>query len=166
MKNGNKVKVIENGTAPEDTIGLIGIVKSTDYGNPPIGVYFEEIDDSWYYEESNLQLIQDKHIIKKSDLKGGDIVTYRNGAVRVIDINRKRIVYLENFNDLSMCFNDYNEDLFNDDNCNTNWDIVEVYRPTTKETFKTERKKEIKKMTVAQICEELGYDIEIIKEDK
>lgn len=102
-------------------------------------------------------------VIKKSDLQGGDIVTYRDGRKRIVDILNNRLVYLNNFSSACMHLNNYNDDLMDIDNC-SQWDIVEVFRPTTKETFITKR--EIKKMTVKEICEKLGYDVEIIKEDK
>lgn len=104
-----------------------------------------------------------KTVIKKSDLQGGDIVTYRDGGKRIVDILNNRLVYLNDFSSESMHLNNYNNDLMDIDNC-SQWDIVEVFRATTKETFITKR--EIKKMTVKEICEELGYDIEIVKEDK
>lgn len=123
---------------------------------------------SWTYSVKNsteyFGLITDK-VIKKSNLQGGDIITYRNGKVRVVDIKNERIVYLDDFDNNSFYFNKFTEDLMYDKKTDDEWDIVEVYRPTTKETFRTERAKEVKKMTVNEICKELGYDVEIVKEE-
>ena len=103
-------------------------------------------------------------IIKKSDLQGGDIVTYRNGEKRIVDISNNKTVYLNDFENTSMYLDEYDNDLMMKKETYYEWDIVEVFRPTTKETFITKR--ELKKMTVSEICKELGYDVEIVKEDK
>ena len=113
---------------------------------------------------ANEDMFETCKAIKKTDLKNGDIVTYRNGKKRIV--NEERIVYLSNFNNLSFTKNDFNNDLMQCEKTDSPWDILKVYRPETEETFYTERVKEVKKMTVAEICKELGYDVEIIKENE
>lgn len=101
----------------------------------------------------------------KNDLQDGDIVTLRNGD---------RLIYGdENFFDLNTsCHNGIymschiNTDLTRNREHHTDEDIVKVERPTEYKTVFVRKEKEVKKMTVSQICEELGYDVEIIKEDE
>lgn len=169
MKNGKKVKLInrvDETSSYENYLGKIGEIVSGEIRTTSLGEYVKvRFDEGVTLRPyiKNLELVGE-NIIKKSQLQGGDIVTYRNGKIRIIDIKNKRLVYLNNFSSGAMSFDNYNEDLF-DGGKFSEFDIVEVYRPTTKETFKTERKQDVKKMTVAQICAELGYDVEIIKEE-
>ena len=104
-------------------------------------------------------------IIKKKDLRNGDIVTYRNGNKRIVNKARNRIVYIDDFENLSMDFDSYTNDLYLDDSLDTEYDILQVYRPTTTEVFKTAREEHKKEMTIAQIEKELGYEIRIIKDE-
>lgn len=104
-------------------------------------------------------------IIKKKDLRNGDIVTYRNGNKRIVNKVRNRIVYIDDFENLSMDFDSYTNDLYLDDSLDTEYDILQVYRPTTTEVFKTAREEHKKEMTIAQIEKELGYEIRIIKDE-
>ena len=113
-------------------------------------------------------LEKDKTNFTKYDLKDGDIVTLRNGAKLVycddcfFDIDNNIANILTDFEDLT-------EDLKYD---NSNWnadtkannDIMKVERPTQYKTM-YERKEEVKEMTLAQVCEELGYNVKIIKEE-
>lgn len=98
----------------------------------------------------------------KNDLKNGDIVTLKN---------EDRLIYSNNlFYDISYyhdnVLNDI-EDIRDDMICNDldyrGSDIMKVSRPVEYvDVFS--RLKEPKKMTVSEICKELGYDVEIIKE--
>ncbi len=89
----------------------------------------------------------------KSDLKEGDICTLRNGDK-------------EAFMEGDFCGYDldgYEEDLTSKDG-DKNCDIVKVERPTKLETV-FERKEEPKEMTLKEVCEKLGYEVKIIKEN-
>lgn len=121
--------------------------------------------------------------MKKENLRNGDICILRNKQVYVYikdEINDLYdLLYIEGG---YMPTKDYNSDLTIKNN-DKEWDIVKIYRPKyIQKLFKLirqkdidfencdlklifEREKEVKKMTVAQICKELGYDVEIIKED-
>lgn len=120
----------------------------------------------------------------KSDLRNGDICILRNEEVYLyIKDNIDNRYDLLSIDGGFMSIEDYTSNLTIKDG-NKPWDIVKVYRVKFRpQLFKEirnnnidfesrnwdlifERKKEVKKMTVAQICEELGYDIEIIKEVK
>ena len=105
-------------------------------------------------------------IIKKSDLKNGDIVTYRNGGKRIVRLKDKSIVMLDDFSILSFNLDDFYEDLSFSKNVESSFDIVKVYRPETEETFITQRSEDAREMTISEISEALGYEVKIIKEDK
>jgi len=106
--------------------------------------------------------------ITKSELKGGDIITYGNGDKAVVDIHNEKTVHLNDLRSCYMNFSSYNEDLFPEHVGNkTSYNMVEVYRPTTKEIFTPkylipENKKE---MTITEIEKALGYEIKVIKEN-
>lgn len=104
-------------------------------------------------------------IMKKTELRNGDIVTYRNGDKRIVDINRERTVYIEDFSNMSMYLSSYNNDLVRFDDVDNAYDIVKVYRPLTEETFRTEKAKPVKEMTLKEVCKELGYEVKIVKEE-
>lgn len=71
--------------------------------------------------------------------------TYRNGNKRIVYKARNRIVYIDDFENLSMDFDSYTDDLYLDDSSDTEYDILQVYKPTTTEVFKTEREENKKK---------------------
>lgn len=111
----------------------------------------------------NIRLVE--KIIKKSDLRNGDIVTYRNGDKRIVDKKKSGIVYIDDFEMLSFNFSSFNDDLMYLKDVDNEYDIVKVYRPSTEETFRTERTKQIKEMTLKEVCKELGYEVKIVKEE-
>lgn len=121
-------------------------------------------DNSEYFWTD--EMLEGNKIIKKSDLQNGDIVTYRDGRKRIVNIKRNGLAIIRNFDDVWLSLDNYEEDLFNYNDKEGDLDVVKVYRPETEETFYTERTKKTKKMTVAEICKELGYDVEIIKENE
>ena len=104
----------------------------------------------------------------KYDLKDGDIVILRNGA---------RLILIDgSFSDIGNTINNglYDlDDLTNDLRLDANsatWtnekndnDIMIVERPDSYTTIW--HREEVKEMTLAQVCEELGYDVKIIKEE-
>lgn len=123
--------------------------------------------------------------MKKSDLRNGDIVKTREGNKYIVLLNAG--LYKGGTEDLLINLMDgcylrlsgYKEDLTWYDEEAKNFDIVSIcafdyvgdnlrqhgltqvtagYKWTWKRT-------EAKKMTVSEICKELGYDIEIVKED-
>ena len=113
--------------------------------------------------EDKFELI--KIIIKKSDLRNGDIVTYRDKKKRIVNMKKQGLTIIEDFDNVYLSLTSLNEDLYYKDNEDHDFDVVKVYRPTTEETFYTEKtKKEIKEMTLKEVCKELGYEIKIIKE--
>lgn len=166
-KIGDKVKIVKNRVFGMNVngdmdkyLGSIMTIKSSDgFGN------YKMMEDYGYWSWNDNMIEGCINIIKKSDLQNGDIVTYREKYVfsRRIVQNGK-ILYLNDFKNLSMALSDYDENLMALKN--PDFDIVKVYRPETEETFYTEKTKEAKEMTVAEIERELGYQIKVVKEDK
>ena len=100
--------------------------------------------------------------LELEDLEFADILTLRNGQKYVL-ANDHMFGY--NDHDDFDCYyvsNTYNDDLTSED-CNSDFDIVKVERHG--QTI-YEREKVVKKMTVSEICKELGYDVEIVKENE
>lgn len=100
--------------------------------------------------------------LKLEDLEFADILTLRNGQKYVL-ANGHMFGY--NGHDDFDCYyvdNAYNDDLTSEDR-NSDFDIVKVERYGQ---AIYEREKAVKKMTVSEICKELGYDVEIVKENE
>lgn len=147
FKRGDKVKFIGNYDNHLANIGhskltLRDLIKRFNniltVSNPEGNKGYIEVkeDEFWCFKEDELELIQNKQFTK-SDLKDGDVVTYRDG--------RKRIVQGENLKkingDYGYDLGAYREDLtekYDDEN----FDIIKVERPAGYTTV-FERKKEI-----------------------
>lgn len=123
--------------------------------------------------------------MKKSDLRNGDIVKTRGGDKYIVLLNAG--LYKGKTEDLLINLEDgcylslsgYKKDLTWYDEEAKNFDIVSICafdyvgdnlrqhgltQITAGYKWTWERNK-TKKMTVSEICKELGYDIEIVKED-
>lgn len=99
--------------------------------------------------------------MKKENLKDLDIITLRNKERLVlidgefIDLNddyTNDISELDDFRDDLTCF--YNHHQF---------DVIKVERTVISASI-WEREEKAVKMTVSEVCEKLGYDVEIVKE--
>lgn len=107
-------------------------------------------------------------IDNKNELKMGDIVTLRNGnrllyvgennICSFVDLSEDNDNWLEDLDDL-------NDDMTISDEDSRDNDIVMVDRPITY-TNVFEREDKAREMTLAEICEELGYEVKIIKEEE
>lgn len=118
----------------------------------------EEDKGAWSWSEDMFEGLVE---FKKSDLRDGDVVTYRDGRRRIVTDNA---MCLRGINDVGhLPTSDFTEDL-RKENGNTECDIIRVERPTQyEEVFKREDKR---KMTIKEIEKELGCSIEIIKESE
>lgn len=111
----------------------------------------------------------------KSDLKPGYVVEYRNGDFHMVFPTYSGELVLKppassDYNRLAR----YDTDLINWGPAGHVLDIVRVYgygEPCSA-SYATHigrkllwERKEPKKMTVAEVCKALGYDVEIVKED-
>lgn len=91
--------------------------------------------------------------MNKEILQNGDRVKFRNGEKGIfisgcfIGYDTYKIAELY----------DYDDDLTN--TLEKTWDVIEISKPT----YKTIAKREISKMTIEEIKEELGYDFDIVE---
>lgn len=88
----------------------------------------------------------------KSDLKDGDKITFRNGEVGIYTGDE---TYID-----GLCNCHINNDLTNNGSRGSELDIVKVERPKKYKTI-YEREK-ARKMTVKEISEALGYEVEVV----
>ena len=166
-KVGDKVRIVNKRTIHMNNDGKMDQYLNTVMTIREVVNYsyrMEEDDGCWEWNDGDI--VGKATIIKKSDLQNGDIVTYRNGAKRIVNTKKDGLAIIIDFDSIWKTISGYNEDLFDYDDKEGDLDVVKVYRPETEETFYTERTKKTKKMTVAEICKELGYDVEIIKENE
>lgn len=98
----------------------------------------------------------------KSELIKGDIVTLKNGD-KLLFTGFDFIDLSDNYDNGLSTIVDLNDDMTYEDRKDNKNDIVKVSRPVM--YCDVYIRKESKKMTIAQISKELGYDIEIIKEE-
>lgn len=164
-KVGDKVRIVKKraGSMIPSMDKYLGSVMCICRVLPSGGYEMLEDGGRWSWDDASIENYA--NIIKKSDLRNGDILTYRKGfegSKKILQDNK--MWYLSDFTNLSMHLSDYDEDLFCLVDCD--FDIVKVYRPETEETFYTERTKKVKEMTIAELEKELGYPIKIVKEEK
>lgn len=112
-------------------------------------------DEMFEYVENEIKTIE--------DLQTNDIITLRNGDKLVVDYDKDVVDVLVSEGNILVNLNSFNPDL----TCkhNYDYDIVKVERPVGYETAYA-REKAKKRMTIAQICKELGYDVEIVEEEE
>lgn len=103
------------------------------------------IADEWCIESEEKKM-------RKSDLKYGDKLTLRNGAVGY---------YEEDMDIAGLEMHNIKNDLTNNGVSHEVLDIVKVERPVYTTIF--EREEEVKEMTVAEISKALGYNVKIVK---
>lgn len=98
--------------------------------------------------------------MKKENLKNLDIITLRNKE-RLILVNEEFIDLNDDYtNDISE-LDDFRDDL----TCHYDkkYDVIKVERTLISASV-WEREEKAVKMTVSEVCEKLGYDVEIVKE--
>ena len=119
-------------------------------------------DDGDIYVRLRCDCFDFIHSFTKNDLENGDIVTLRNGNELIYiydcfyDVSRFHDNMLNHIDDIR-------DDMTYDDSDYRESDIMKVSRPVNCANVFS-RSKESKKMTVSEICKELGYDVEIVKE--
>lgn len=141
FKVGDKVKVIATLHKQACNVGDIVTIKKADVWDSSYLCDIDNVYDAWFYE-NELGAIEngENNSFTKSDLKDGDIVTYRNGFKRLVNTTNPKIVYIYNSNILSFNFCDFRGNLTN--RKGKEYDIVKVERATKYEMV-FERKEEI-----------------------
>lgn len=81
----------------------------------------------WFKRWYDFELVEDKKVFTKSDLKNGDVVVLRDGTAWITIVDLNMFVGMDGWND----FTEFNEDLTDIDEAEC-FDIVKVYRPTDK----------------------------------
>ena len=140
---GDKVKVISTLHKQACNVGDIVTIKKADLLDSSYLCDVDDVYDAWFYE-NELGAIEngENNSFTKSNLKDGDIVTYRNGIKRLVNATNEKIVFIQNPNILSFGFYDFRDDLTNKNKNGKAYDIVKVERATKYETV-FERKEEI-----------------------
>lgn len=108
--------------------------------------------------------------MKKSDLKVGYVVKFRNDEIGIIMQTNKGLIIIQK-NESYNTFNYINENLTNDE---SEYDIMEVYgftnykykalRISTEDRELLWKREDKKEMTISEIEKELGYPIKVVKE--
>ena len=104
----------------------------------------------------------------KSNLKSGDIVTFRNNDVEIVFKEQDCVI----FSDFAQYFQFFNTQVDLTDITDTQWDIVKVQRPQDAhylmkycwdETDIIWERDEAIEMTLEEVCKALGKNIKIVK---
>lgn len=143
FKVGDKVKVIATLHNQACNVGDIVTIKKADVCDSSYLCNIDDVYDAWFYENELGAIENSKNnSFTISNLKDGDIVTYRNGERRLVNATNAKIVSIQNPKILSFCFLDFRADLTNKIKNGKEYDIVKVERPVKYETV-FERKEEI-----------------------
>lgn len=169
-----KVRCIDNrGNKPNYTIGktyhVVDGALTDDHGFifKDWGKTFED----WVrFSASKFELVEEKKMFTKADLKNGDVIKRRNGWVEIVCLETGTLIARSGFNEIK----DIKDDLT--DACGTEYDIVAVRRPKRPCECKFcafdeeygdlvyDRERDtVREMTVAEIEKALGYTVKIVK---
>ena len=164
---GDKVKIISKKNGDQYTTYGFEIGGKYDVeaitGNK-LTIFNKKKELTGYIHKYNVELVEKQ--FTKSDLKDGDIVTYRNKNRRLVNATNQEIVYIENTSWLSFNFHNFRDDLTNKDG--KEYDIVKVERPIKYETL-FERKEEIldetEKRYLASVIRPFRDKVEAIRKE-
>lgn len=122
--------------------------------------YIYEKDMELYTEELTEKINKIPEVIKERWL-----LEFRNGDIGMLDKNGDILEIVDGqFTGIAICrIKELNENLENI-NASKHFDVVRIEKPRYEVVW--ERHEEIKKMTIEDIEKELGYKIEIVKEEK
>lgn len=166
FKVGDKVKIIMSDIMNETYTEEIGKTATiTDVWGVSTSHPYRLANIHGLWGDDELELVD----FTKDDLQTGDVVTLRNGDKLIIndsmmfkDITSSNDNCLYSMDDLTnnLLYCSYFDGSSDEDN-----DIIKVERPTYTTVFEREEN-EVKEMTLKEICDVLGYEVKIIKEDK
>ena len=165
LKVGDKVKVI-NDCGNSRVTNRIGILKKDDKSWKPYQVYFEDIDDFYWFLEDQLALVNKK--ITKQELFDMPIGTKIYTDTKDEDyqkwIKTSKEYFYNYESEVNLNEDDINNDLtldFYDDDYGIK--IIKIEEPTYETVY--DYSTEVQEMTVAEIEKALGHAVKIIKED-
>lgn len=175
FKIGDRVKVIKD-IWDKNLLNKIGTVidKGDLYSTIEFDIFINGHEGNgsgkkghcWNLNENEIELVKNKI----PELKERYLVKYRNGQEGMID-KFDRIEEIKNGKFTNECITDLDELdenlLYNFKNMNK-YDIMEVYKPQYEKIWERQEevKSEVKEMTMKEICDKLGYEIKIKKEEK
>lgn len=134
----------------------------------------------WIYADDELELVEEEEMENvKSLLKSGDIVVFGSGDKAKVFLDYESDYYGKGIlaytdKDSFMALESYNEDLFTSTKLER-YAINKIYRPKHDNSVMSKKlndydliweRKEVKEMTMKEICKALGYEVKIKKEDK
>ena len=106
-------------------------------------------------------------ITKKDELKTGDIVKLRNGDELIYFEDDETFADLHDHQDNGICsLDNLTDNMKYDGHCyGEENDIMEVKRPVIYHNVFT-RDETVKEMTLKEVCDALGYEVKIVKEEE
>jgi hypothetical protein len=120
----------------------------------------------WY----EFELVEEKKVFTKADLKNGDVIKRRNGWVEIVCLETGTLIARSGFNEIK----DIKDDLTDD--VGTEYDIVAVRRPKRPcecqfcafneeygDLVYDRERDTVREITVAEIEKALGYTVKIVK---
>lgn len=134
----------------------------------------------WIYADDELELVEEEEMKNvKSLLKSGDIVVFGSGEKAKVFLDYESNYYGKGIlayidKDSFMALSSYDDNLLILSG-NEHYAINKIYRPKYDCSVMSNNlndydliweRKEIKEMTMKEICEALGYEVKIKKEDK
>lgn len=158
FKVGDKVKVKENLRVGKFYDGVYFSIEMDKFKGKVVEImniydnYYGIKGDDWnfYFSDEMLEPIK----FKKSDLRDGDKITFRNGKAGIYTGDE---TYID-----GLCNCHINNDLTNNGSRGSELDIVKVERPRKYKTV-YEREK-VREMTVEEICKALGYEVKVVED--
>lgn len=178
FKIGDRVRCKRDGWIAAGTEGTIVDIRIDYVGDPqPYHVDFGGHIMIFWMCEDDLELVEEEEMENvKSLLKSGDIVIVRNGGKYRVYPDYETGVF-SRIDDIG--FNrmeEYDDSLLVKPlKGSRRYDITKIYRakdPTVLTSSNLDNyrlvweRKEVKEMTMKEICDALGYDVKIKKEDK
>ena len=165
-KNGDKVLVKKN---LKDEDCKFGINDDMEKLGGKFVTIKQVIDDHYYIDEDQGEYKWDdgcflyNRINNIDEIEKNDIITLRNGE-RLIFNNNDEFKDIEDDNDNSVISkNDFKDDLTNKEFAKE--DIVKVERPILTTVYNRDEISTPIEMTLKEVCDKLGYEVKIIKED-
>ena len=172
MKVGTKILIKETDFGCKGVEGKIGVVTNEPSHNgllsfkPGYNVALKNGRVWRINPDAEVEVLEP--VFGKHLLRDGVIVKCRNNYLYIV--LGERLIGPDGWLRVS----DYDNDL-KIRQCDPEWDIVTIYRPDMPYNIKSlfdmdylkliaERPEEVKEMTLAEVCKELGYNVKIVKE--
>ena len=127
-----RIDVNKNYEGRSPYIGRVFTVKDIRPNGNSIAEHYSVTDPDCIYifYADEIELVEEKKVFTKSDLKNGDVIVRRNGKVSIVILDLGVLIARDGWDTLSEINDDLTDiDCFGRDD---EWDVVKVYRPTDK----------------------------------